>query len=60
MVEKGGLVEDRFGDLFRVIDVTDEEVFMQKIKPKPSKDTVLTRTVRWENFKKDGYELVFP
>jgi len=48
------------GDLFRVIAVDDEGVLMTRIKPKPSKKVFYTRHVKWENFKKHGYELVFP
>ena len=59
MVEKGGLVEQG-GDLFRVMAVDDEMVLMERIKPKPSKSVIYTRSVKWSNWKKHGYELVLP
>jgi len=60
MVEPGGIIEDRWGDLFRVLTVDDEKVWMTRIKPTPRKDVFYTRHVRWENFEKLGYKLVFP
>jgi hypothetical protein len=58
-VERGGLVEQG-GELFRVLAVDDEGVLLTRIKPKPSKNVVYTRSVKWSNWRKHGYKLVFP
>jgi hypothetical protein len=60
MVERGGMIADREGTLFRVLTVDDEGVWMLKIKPKSRKDMMHTRTLTWEQYQKFGYELKFP
>lgn len=59
-VEPGSIIEDRWGDQFRVLTVDDEEIWMQRIKPKPRKDVFYTRHVQWADFERHGYKLVFP
>lgn len=60
MVEIGSIIEDRWGDQFRVLEVTDEHVFMQRIKPESRKGDFYGRTVKWADFERHGYKLVFP
>ena len=60
MVEIGSLIEDRWGDLFRVLTVDDQEIWMEKIRPKPSEGVFHTRHVKWADFERFGYRLVFP
>jgi hypothetical protein len=59
MVERGAIIADSEGTLFRVLLVDDEGIFMQKIKPKP-KHVTYTRTVTWEQYRKFSYDLKFP
>jgi len=60
MVEVGSLIEDRWGDLFRVLTVDDTEIWMRKIRPKSSRGVFHTRHVKWVDFDRFGYRLVFP
>lgn len=58
MVERGSIISDYEGGLWRVIEVTDEGVFMLML---PERDDVMhTRNVKWSDFEKHGYELKFP
>lgn len=58
MIEMGSIVGDIEGGLWRVIEVTDEGLFMLRL-PKRA-DLVHTRTVSWRQFANFGYEFVFP
>lgn len=60
MVERGGIIGDREGTLFRVLSVDDHGVSMQKIKPKPPKGVMHTRSLTWEQYQTFGYDLKFP
>ena len=58
MVERGSIIADFEGTLFKVLEVTDEGVFMLMLPER--EDVIHTRTVSWSNFAKHGYELKFP
>lgn len=60
MVERGGIVADREGTLFRVLFVDDEIVWMKKFRPKPPIRVIHARSLTWEEFRRFGYELKFP
>ena len=60
MVERGGIVADREGTLFRVVIVDDEIVWMTKFRPKPPTGVIHTRSLTWDEFRRFGYELKFP
>jgi len=60
MVERGGIIADREGTLFRVLTVDDKGVWMIKIRPKPPKGVMHTHTLTWEQYEKFGYDLKFP
>lgn len=58
MIESGGIIGDREGGLWRVLEVTDEGLFMLML---PERDDVVhTRTVKWQQYNLFGYELMFP
>jgi len=58
MIEQGSIIGDIEGGLWRVLEVTDEGLFMLML-PERS-DLVHTRSVTWRQFANFGYELVFP
>jgi hypothetical protein len=58
MVERGSVIGDRERGLWRVLEVTDEGLFMLILPER--EDVVRTRNVRWNDFEKYGYELKFP
>jgi hypothetical protein len=58
MIERGSIIGDIEGGLWRVLEVTDEGLFMLML-PERS-DLVHTRSVTWRQFAHFGYELVFP
>jgi hypothetical protein len=58
MVERGGIIADDEGGLWRVIEVTDEGIFMLMLPER--KDIVHTRNLTWQQYEKFGYELKFP
>jgi len=60
MIERGGIIADSEGTLFRVLTVDDEGVWMMKIKPKTPKSVMHTRALSWEQYEKFGYDLKFP
>jgi hypothetical protein len=60
MVERGGIVADREGTLFRVLIVDDQIVWMNKFRPKSATGVIHTRSLTWEEFRRFGYELKFP
>jgi hypothetical protein len=60
MVERGGIIGDREGTLFRVLSVDDDGVWMLKIKPKSPKGVTHTRNLTWEQYERFGYDLKFP
>jgi len=58
MVEPVGIIGDSEGGLWRVLEVTEQEIFMLMLPER--KDVVHTRHVSWSDFEKHGYELKFP
>jgi len=60
MVERGGIIADSEGTLFRVLTVDNKGIWMLKFKPKPPKTVMHTRTLTWEQYQKFGYDLKFP
>lgn len=61
MVEHGSLIEDVWGDVWSVIEVSDEGILMRRIKPRSRKGDLHTRTIKWQNFGEGKhYWLAFP
>jgi hypothetical protein len=58
MVERGGIIGDNEGGLWRVLEVTDEGIFMLMLPER--KDVFHTRTLTWQQYERFGYELKFP
>lgn len=58
MVERGGIIADDEGGLWRVLEVTDEGIFMLMLPER--KDIVHTRNLTWQQYETFGYELKFP
>jgi hypothetical protein len=58
MVERGSIIADSEGTLFKVLEVTDDGAFMLMLPER--EDVIHTRNVSWSNFEKYGYELKFP
>ena len=58
MVERGGIIADAEGGLWRVLEVTDEGIFMLMLPER--KDIVHTRNLTWQQYERFGYELKFP
>lgn len=58
MVEPGSIIGDVYGDTFRVIEVTEEGLFMVKLPER--EDLFHSRTISWGDYEKHGYELKFP
>lgn len=55
-IKRGTLVRDRFGDLFRVLFIEQDSIFMQKLDSAP--DVFHTRTVKMEDFDRHGYSII--
>lgn len=60
MVERGSIIADSEGTLFRVLFVDDEGVWLQRIKPMPPRSVMHTRSLTWEQYHKFRYDLKFP
>jgi hypothetical protein len=61
MVERGSIIEDWQGDVWQVLEVTDEGIFMRRIKPKVSKGSLHTRSIKWDQLGEGKhYWLAFP
>lgn len=58
MIELGSIIGDIEGGLWRVLEKTDEGLFMLMVPER--RDVVHTRSVTWRHFANFGYELVFP
>jgi hypothetical protein len=58
MVERGSIIADSESILFKVLEVTDEGIFMLMLPER--EDVVHTRNMTWEQYEKFGYELKFP
>jgi len=57
MIERGAVIGDNEGGLWRVLEVTDEGLFTLMLPER--NDMVHTRSLLWETYKK-FYELKFP
>lgn len=57
-IEHGAIIGNDEGDLWRVLEVTDEGLFLLMLPER--KDVVHTRHVTWRQFVECGYELEFP
>jgi len=58
LIEQGSVIGDNEGELWRVLEATDEGLFTLKLPERPG--VVHTRSVSWRQFANFGYELVFP
>jgi hypothetical protein len=57
-MEHGAIIADEEGGLWRVLEVTDEGLFLLMLPER--EDVVHTRNVTWRQFVECGYELKFP
>ena len=57
-VEHGAIIGDDEGGLWRVLEVTDEGLFLFMLPKR--RNVVHTRNVKWRDFVECGYELKFP
>ena len=57
-IERGAIIGDAEGGLWRVLEVTDEGLFLLMLPER--RKIVHTRTLKWRDFVECGYELKFP
>lgn len=57
-IEHGAIIADDEGGLWRVLEVTDDGLFLLMLPKR--EDRVHTRTIRWREFVECGYDLKFP
>jgi hypothetical protein len=57
-IEHGAIIADEEGGLWRVLEVSDEELFLLMLPER--EDVVHTRHVTWRKFVECGYALMFP
>lgn len=57
MIEQGSIIGDIEGGLWRVLEKTDEGLFVLRLPERP--DVVHTRHVKWQHYG-TFYELKFP
>jgi hypothetical protein len=57
-VEHGAIIADDEGRLWRVLEVSDEGVFLLMLPER--RDIVHTRTLKWRDFVECGFDLKFP
>lgn len=57
-IEHGAIIGDDEGGLWRVLEATDEGLFLLMLPER--RDIVHTRTVTWRQFVECGYDLKFP
>ena len=57
-IEHGAVIADEEGRLWRVLEVSDEGLFVLMLPER--RDIVHTRTIRWRDFVECGYDLKFP
>ena len=58
LIDEGSIIGDVEGELWRVLEATDEGLLMLMLPER--NDVVHTRTVTWRQFANFGYQLVFP
>ncbi len=57
-VERGAIIADDEGRLWRVLEVSDEGVFLLMLPER--RDIVHTRILKWRDFVECGFDLKFP
>jgi hypothetical protein len=57
-IEHGAIIADEEGGLWRVLEASDEELFLLMLPER--EDVVHTRHVTWREFVERGYDLKFP
>ena len=57
-IEHGAIIADDGGGLWRVLEVSDNELFLLMLPER--EDVVHTRRITWRQFVECGYELKFP
>lgn len=57
-IERGAIIGDEEGGLWRVLEVTDDRLFLLMLPER--RKIVHTRHVTWRDFVECGYDLKFP
>jgi len=57
-IERGAIIADDEGGLWRVLEVTDDGLFLLMLPER--EDVVHNRTVTWRQFVECGYKVKFP
>jgi hypothetical protein len=57
-IEHGAIIADDEGGLWRVLEVSDKELFLLMLPER--EDVAHTRHVTWRQFVECGYDLKFP
>lgn len=57
-IERGAIIGDEEGGLWRVLEVTDDALFPLMLPERRS--IIHTRTLKWRDFVECGYDLKFP
>ena len=57
-IERGAIIGDEEGGLWRVLKATDDGLFLLMLPER--RNIVHTRSVSWRDFVECGYELKFP
>ena len=57
-IEHGAIIADNEGRLWRVLEVSDEGLFLLMLPER--RDIVHTRTLTWREYVECGYDLKFP
>jgi hypothetical protein len=57
-IERGAIIADDEQGLWRVLEVTDEGLFLLMLPER--EDVVHNRSLKWRDFVECGYELKFP
>ncbi len=57
-IEHGAIIADDEGGLWRVLEASDEELFLLMLPER--EDVVHTQHVTWRQFVECGYDLKFP
>jgi hypothetical protein len=57
-IEHGAIIADDEGGLWRVLEASDEELFLLMLPER--EDVVHTRHVTWRQYVECGYDLKFP
>jgi hypothetical protein len=57
-IEHGAIIADEEGGLWRVLEASDEELFLLMLPER--EDVVHTRHVTWREFVECAYDLKFP